>query len=204
MRLPFLDRFRRKPESTDPPKRTYAPRRRRILVVEEEDPDAPPPSRGLFSDGKSRFLLVASLVAIGATAVVMLLERRAATVATDARPDRPAQVALGRTLYRQGCAYCHGSEREGHEDWQPGIPVSSGLAPPLDERSPVVGRPDRHLFEIVKFGGQPFLQGGQRSQMPAFEFNLTDAQIWAVIAYLKNRWPDEVLARHEAANREQP
>ena len=125
-------------------------------------------------------------------------------VAPAARPDRPAQVALGRTIYRQGCAYCHGSEREGHEEWRPDTPVSSGLAPPLDERSPAVERPDRDMFEIVKFGGQPFLRVGQRSQMPAFEFNLTDAQIWAVIAYLKYRWPSEALARHEAANRSQP
>jgi mono/diheme cytochrome c family protein len=204
MRLPFLDRFRRKTDSADPQKPKYAPRRRRILVIEEEDPDAPPPSRGLFSDARSKFLLVASLVAIGATAVVMLVERRAASVATEARPDRPAQVALGRTIYRQGCAYCHGSEREGHEEWRPDTPVSSGLAPPLDERSPAVERPDRDMFEIVKFGGQPFLRVGQRSQMPAFEFNLTDAQIWAVIAYLKYRWPSEALARHEAANRSQP
>jgi mono/diheme cytochrome c family protein len=40
--------------------------------------------------------------------------------------------------------------------------------------------------------------------MPAFEFNLTDAQVWGIVAYLKNRWPEEVLARHELVNRREP
>jgi mono/diheme cytochrome c family protein len=196
MRLPFLDRFFRK----EPPKPRYAPRRRRVLVVDDED-ESPAPRPGFLSDGRSRFVLIAAVVAIVATGVVMLIERRLAATATDARSDRPAQVALGRTLYRQHCAYCHGAEREGHEDWRPGAPVASGLAPSLDERSPVIARSDRDIFERIKFGGQPFLPAGTRSQMPAFEFNLTDAQVWALIAYLKNRWPEEAAARQEAANR---
>jgi hypothetical protein len=28
--------------------------------------------------------------------------------------------------------------------------------------------------------------------MPGYEFPLTDPQIWAVIAFLKNRWPEPV------------
>ena len=196
--LPFLDRFRPKPPDDKP---RYAPRRRRVLIVEEDDEETKTAPRGFLSDGRSRFVLVASIVAIVTTGVVMLIERRLAATATDAQADRPAQVALGRTLYRQHCAYCHGIDREGHVEWQPGAPVESGLAPPLDERSPAVEKSDRLIFDLVKFGGQPFLPPRVRSQMPAFEFNLTDAQIWALVAYFKYRWPDEALARHEAANR---
>jgi mono/diheme cytochrome c family protein len=205
MRLPFLDRLRRKDPSKGPKKPKYAPRRRRVLVVEEEHGDDAAPARhGFLSDRRSRFILIAAIVAIVITGGVMLIERRLAAIATDAQPDRPAQVALGRTLYRQHCSYCHGIDREGHEDWQPGAPVASGLAPSLDDRSAIVDRSDRQIFEWIKFGGQPFLPPRVRSQMPAFEFNLTDAQIWGVIAYLKNRWPEDVLARHERANRSEP
>jgi mono/diheme cytochrome c family protein len=84
------------------------------------------------------------------------------------------------------------------------MPVTSGLAPSFDERSPAIEKSDRKIFEITKFGGQPFLPAGARSQMPAFEFNLTDAQIWALVAYFKNRWSEEALARHEQANRSDP
>lgn len=205
MRLPFLDRLKRKDPPKGPEKPKYAPRRRRVLVVvESEDDDTPAPHRGFLSDRKSRFILIAAIVAIAVTGGVMLIERRVAATATDARPDRPAQVALGRTLYRQHCSYCHGVDREGHEEWQPGMPAASGLSPALDERSPAVDRSDRQILEWIKFGGQPFLPAGVRSHMPAFEFNLTDAQIWGVVAYLKNRWPEEVLARHELANRSEP
>lgn len=200
MRLPFLDRLWRKPPPKDPGKPKYAPRRRRVLVTDEDD-ESPPAHAGFLSDPKSRFTLIAAVVAIVVTGVVMLVEKRLASTATDADAERPAQVALGRALYRQHCSYCHGSEREGHEDWRPGAAAASDLAPALDERSPSVDRTDREIFERVKFGGQPFLPPTTRSQMPAFEFNLTDAQIWALVAYIKNRWPEEVLARHEAANR---
>jgi mono/diheme cytochrome c family protein len=201
MRLPFLDRFlRRKP--SEPRKPRYAPRRRRVLVTEEEEQEEQPPRhQGFLSDRRSKFILIASIVAIVTTGIVMTVEKKLASMATDAQPDRPAQVAMGRALYRQHCAYCHGAEREGNLDWVPGTPVASGLAPPLDERSDMVEKSDRQIFEVIKFGGQPFLPAGQRSHMPAFEFNLTEAQIWAVIAYFKWRWPDEALARHEAADR---
>ena len=177
-----------------------------MLVVEEEpdEPGARPPHRAFLSDRRSRFTLIAAIVAIVVTGGVMLIERRMAATATDAQADRPAQVALGRTLYRLHCSYCHGGDREGHDDWRPETPVASGLAPALDERSPAVDRSDRQIFERIKFGGQPFLPAGARSQMPAFEFNLTDAQVWALVAYLKNRWPEEVLDRHELANRGGP
>ncbi len=204
MRLPFLDRWLRKDPSKDPGKPKYAPRRRRVLVVEDEEDEVRPPHKGFLSDARSRFTLIAAIVAMVVTGVVMLIERRLAATATDAQPDRPAQVALGRTLYRQHCSYCHGIDREGHEDWQPGTQVAAGLPTALDERSPSVDRSDRQIFEWIRYGGQPFLPAGVRSQMPAFEFNLTEAQVWAVVAYLKNRWPEEVLARHERANKREP
>jgi mono/diheme cytochrome c family protein len=36
--------------------------------------------------------------------------------------------------------------------------------------------------------------------MPAYDDVLTDEQIWAVLAYIKSRWPEEIRARHEALN----
>ncbi len=45
---------------------------------------------------------------------------------------------------------------------------------------------------IVKYGGQPFAPPGAKSQMPGYEFTLSNAQIWAVLAFLKNRWPEPV------------
>lgn len=198
MRLPILGRWRSKAQS----KPKYPPRRRRVLVIAEED--EPPPSAKGFFDRRGSFILFAAVFAIAATAAVMAIDRYFASIATDANPGRPAQVAMGRAVYRQSCSYCHGADREGHEDWLSNSAAGTGLAPPLDERSPAVDRSDRWIFEIVKYGGQPFTSTGVKSQMPAFEFSLSDAQVWGLVAYLKNRWPEEILARHEIANRARP
>ena len=44
-------------------------------------------------------------------------------------------------------------------------------------------------------GGAGMAPPGFNSAMPGFGGNLTDAEIWAVLAYIKSRWPKEVLAR---------
>ena len=38
------------------------------------------------------------------------------------------------------------------------------------------------------------------SDMPAFKSVLTDQQIWAVIAFIKNSWPTEIRMRQERLN----
>ncbi len=45
--------------------------------------------------------------------------------------------------------------------------------------------------------GQP----AYRTDMPAFERNLTDREIWAVLAYIKSRWPAGIRQRQEAIDR---
>jgi mono/diheme cytochrome c family protein len=36
---------------------------------------------------------------------------------------------------------------------------------------------------------------GFKSAVPGFGEDLKDNEIWAVLAYIKSRWPQEVLAR---------
>ena len=38
--------------------------------------------------------------------------------------------------------------------------------------------------------------------MPGFEGRLADADIWAIIAFMKSRWPEEARERQKAAKRE--
>jgi len=44
---------------------------------------------------------------------------------------------------------------------------------------------NRELFEITKYGGQPFAPPGYINEMPAFEMLLKDSQIWAILAFLR-------------------
>lgn len=40
--------------------------------------------------------------------------------------------------------------------------------------------------------------------MPAFGQTLSDREIWAVLAFIKSRWPDEIRARQVEITRANP
>jgi mono/diheme cytochrome c family protein len=88
--------------------------------------------------------------------------------------------ARGVELYRERCMLCHGSQGEGW-DWskkaeKPPIPVPD-LAQVAPERS------DQYLFDVVKEGGEAV---GKTRFMPPFGFQLTDEQVWDLVAYMRS------------------
>lgn len=139
-------------------------------------------------------------VAIGAAAVVAVAVAAWAlwpmSSSGGADPNDPRQVTRGETLYRANCASCHGANLEGQPTWR--VRKSDGRlpAPPHDETGHTWHHPDEHLFRLTKLGMKPPLAPpGYESDMPAFGDILTDDEIWAVLAFIKSRWPPEVLAR---------
>ena len=42
---------------------------------------------------------------------------------------------------------------------------------------------------------------GFKSNMPGFEETLSDDQIWAVLAYIKSKWPEQIRRRHALRNK---
>ncbi|MCH7936957.1 MAG: hypothetical protein IH994_07690 [Proteobacteria bacterium] len=59
----------------------------------------------------------------------------------------------------------------------------------------VAGRDDVDLCLNGMVGGAGMGPPGFKSAMPGFGENLKDDEIWAVLAFIKSRWPREVLAR---------
>lgn len=112
-------------------------------------------------------------------------------------------VAQGQQIYQQYCASCHGTGLEGQPNWQTRRPSGALPAPPHDESGHTWHHPDQLLFQMTKFGIKPFAPQGWVSDMPAFEGVLSDEQIWAVLAFIKSRWPEKVREyqrqRNEAA-----
>ena len=106
--------------------------------------------------------------------------------------SNPQLVALGEILYQQQCASCHGAEREGQPNWK--IRGENGFlpAPPHDETGHTWHHPDEQLFEITKIGTEAFVGRGYRSNMIGFGDQLDDSEIWAVLAYIKSRWPARI------------
>ncbi|MFN4088144.1 MAG: c-type cytochrome [Alphaproteobacteria bacterium] len=109
--------------------------------------------------------------------------------------DDVRQVALGRTVYAEHCAACHGADLEGEPDWRRRRPDGRLPAPPHDESGHTWHHSDEWLFAVTKYGLAPIAPEGYESDMPAYEGILSDAEIAAVLAFIKSRWPAEIRAR---------
>jgi mono/diheme cytochrome c family protein len=118
-----------------------------------------------------------------------------------ADPDNTEHVALGQQVYASFCAGCHGANLEGQPNWQQRLPLGNLPAPPHDETGHTWHHADQWLFEIVKYGGRHYAPPRYRSAMPAYQDTLSDAEIWAVLAFLKSRWPAAIRARQEQLNK---
>lgn len=99
-------------------------------------------------------------------------------------------IAQGRQIYVDQCAACHGANLAGQSDWR--TPLASGRlpAPPHDESGHTWHHPDEVLFRIVKEGTAAVVGGGYESDMPGFADVLSDAEIRAVLDYIKSTWPE--------------
>lgn len=110
---------------------------------------------------------------------------------TSSRQIPSPQFEMGKRVYAQQCASCHGANGEGKypSTWKQ--PDTSGLidAPPHNADGHTWHHADGLLFDIIKNG----LTVTGFHPMPAFKEKLTDEEIWAVIAFLKSWWkPDQV------------
>jgi mono/diheme cytochrome c family protein len=103
----------------------------------------------------------------------------------------PAMAALaeGRDLYLQYCASCHGENLEGQPNWQTRLANGRLPAPPHDASGHTWHHSDEVLFRIVK-EGLGAISPGYENDMPAFGDVLSDAEIEAILAYIKSTWPE--------------
>ena len=139
-------------------------------------------------------------VLIGGAIVVLALGAIVAVAQTDDVPaeapaDTQADLVAGETLYAQYCAACHGANLEGQENWQ--SPGSDGRlpAPPQDASGHTWHHADSLLFTYTKLGGRETLaaQGMDfDSGMPGFGEQLSDEDIWNILAYIKSTWPERI------------
>ena len=135
---------------------------------------------------------LALLVTAGTTAWILL------PGGNRADPTNVAQVALGKAVYSENCASCHGTNLEGQPDWRERKSDGRMPAPPHNTMGHTWHHPDEVLFGITKQGVAAFAPSGYESDMPAFGGVLTDEEIWAVLAYLKSSWPPEIQVRQSA------
>lgn len=116
---------------------------------------------------------------------------------------RSHDADTGRALYLANCCSCHGANLEGQPDWMKRLPNGRLPAPPHDESGHTWHHSDKQLFTIVK-RGLGAISPGYESDMPAFEGGLTDAEIKAVLDYIKSTWPERARKYQEARSLADP
>jgi len=95
----------------------------------------------------------------------------------------------GSGLYQANCASCHGVNLEGQMNWK--VPGENGvlLAPPHDNSGHTWHHADDLLLQIIAEGGSM-----PNSTMPAYQDRLTEAEMTAILAYIKTYWGHRELA----------
>jgi len=116
-------------------------------------------------------------------------------IAGYADPEDTRAVSRGRRVYAHNCANCHGKELQGELHAGLIVPEGEQPAPPLNGAGHSAHHSDADMFATVNAasadGGQP-----RPRRMPRFGPILTDDDIWAVIAYVKSRWPESIRRQH--------
>lgn len=126
---------------------------------------------------------------------------RPGPASTEIDPGDPAQVALGRRIYGEQCARCHGANLKGQPDWQSRRPDGRLPAPPHDASGHTWHHADDVLFRITRDGTAAIVGGGYESDMPGFGSVLSDSEIRAVLAFIKSTWPERERGLQERRSR---
>ena len=167
-------------------------RRNLKLVIESEDDREETSNSEMLSGqiwnrlgSKGRFVAVSILIAIFMAASKIYYDRSQVDRLVFIDKTSQAQNSLGKELYQANCAFCHGDELQGQPHWDKTYIEGKRPAPPLNASGNIALLSNRELFEITKYGGQPFAPPGYINEMPAFEMLLKDSQIWAILAFLR-------------------
>ena len=96
----------------------------------------------------------------------------------------PALVSIGSEVYDAHCAVCHGVNLEGEAGWRRRNADGTFPAPPHDATGHTWHHPDEFLFEYTHRGGAALAPADFRTNMPAFADVLSDAVIWAALAFI--------------------
>lgn len=149
---------------------------------------------------KNSLVITVFVIAIVAAGIYLAIGKPTAEATLSADPSNAELVAMGRQVYASQCAACHGANLEGQPNWRSRKADGKLPAPPHDASGHTWHHDDLSLFNLTKFGLSALVGQPVQTDMPIYEGTLSDEQIWAVLAYIKSRWPDKVQQRQNDIN----
>jgi mono/diheme cytochrome c family protein len=123
-----------------------------------------------------------------------------ATAVATLTPNDKAMVSLGKEIYAQNCASCHGTKLEGQANWRQRDANGYMLAPPHNESGHSWHHSDDYLFSMTKYGIEKMIGKKYPNNMPVYEGQLSDEKIIAALSYIKSTWPRRVQRQHDRIN----
>ena len=111
-----------------------------------------------------------------------------------------AVVDVGKAIYAENWASCHGVVLEGQANWRQRDVEGYLPAPPHDERGHTWHHPDSYLFLMTKYGIEEMIGKSYPNNMPVFEDKLTDDEIIAALSYIKSTWSGRIQLKHDQIN----
>jgi len=116
------------------------------------------------------------------------------------KPNDKIITSLGKEIYTNNCASCHGKNLEGQPNWRERNDAGYLPAPPHDKTGYTWHHSDAYLFQITKYGLEELIGEKYPNNMPAYEQLLNDEEIIASLSYIKSMWPKSIQIRHDQIN----
>ena len=146
------------------------------------------------------FLCGLGILSVGAVIYYLSTPATEAEAGIALKHKDAAVVDLGRAIYAENCASCHGVALEGQANWQQRDADGYLPAPPHDETGHTWHHPDSYLFLMTKYGIEEMIGKSYPNNMPAYEDKLTDEEILAVLSYIKSTWSGRIQRQHDQIN----
>ena len=161
-----------------------------------------PPSCSHVPDRRApRRSIVLAAAALASAFLLSACDRQPDGTGVTLRINDAQVLAQGRTIYQAQCAACHGARLEGQPNWRERDAGGRLPAPPHDASGHTWHHPDQVLFDLVKYGvAKAAHLPGYDSAMPAYEGKLSDAEIVAVLAWIRSQWPADVRKLQQQAD----
>ena len=111
-----------------------------------------------------------------------------------------SQIEIGKKLFNNNCASCHGANLQGATNWKSLDEDGHRKAPPLNGTGHAWHHSDEQLYQIIKYGLAKFVKNYQ-GKMMGFSDILSDTEITSVLAYMKSTWPKDILEKNHHVNK---